>query len=696
MPHWLRNAPIRTKLFVLTSVAAGVALLLSCFSFLASNMTGLYEAKQWQLKTLADVLSENVTAALEFDDQKTAQEILTSLNQQPTIEMACIYGPKGELFASYLPLKDGKKAVSLPSLAQAQKPAEGFFSQLGDNAISLSDPILFDGEHLGTLYLRESLSELKADLISNVLVGVVVLTLSMGAGLILNGKLQKRFTQPIIGLVETMRRVGESGDYSVRVQKETDDEMGTLQECFNAMLNQIQTGQRDLQKAHDEMEACVEQRTGELSRTNQVLASEIKQRKKTEAQLRVAKEEAEAANRAKSEFLANMSHEIRTPMTAILGYVDLLDDPKITRDEMLDHVETVRRNGKHLLAIISDILDLSKIESGKMVIERIDMSLLPFLEDVRSFMTPNAQAKGLELRVTYQGPLPRLIQTDPFRLRQILINIIGNAIKFTQKGEVELLVRMANPLAVSDPRLEFIIRDTGIGMSKQQSAKIFQPFVQANTTSSRQFGGTGLGLAICQYFVNVLGGTIDVESEEYKGSAFRFTIETGPITSQVMCFPENLNRPVPTVKKAHSLSKQRLPYRILLAEDGIDNQRLFSTILKKAGADVTVVENGQRAILSVYQAEEENCPFDLILMDMQMPVCDGYEATRRLRDAGYRLPILALTAHAMVEDREKCLGAGCDDFVTKPIDREKFVQAILKNLLDGRHRMEADAEKAIV
>jgi signal transduction histidine kinase/ActR/RegA family two-component response regulator len=640
----------------------------------------MYDAKSWQIKTLARVLSVNTTATLVFDDPKTANEILSSLSQQPTVDVACLFKDNGELFASYISPKLKKKDSKFPPLNKAIENEQSRFEQIRNNAISTAYTFPYEDNKHGTLYLRENLSVLKADLLDNVLVSIGVLIVSLGAGIALAGRLQKRFTRPIFALVETMRKVSENGDYSTRVTKDSEDELGSLQEGLNLMLKKIEHGQTELQKARNELEHRVEARTSELSNANNSLASEISHRKKTELKLREAKNQAEMASRAKSEFLANMSHEIRTPMTAILGYVDLLADDTISREELLSHVETIRRNGKHLLAIISDILDLSKIESGKMSVERIDMPLIPFLEEIRSLMLPTTEVKGLDLRISTGGLIPRLIQTDPFRLRQILINIIGNAVKFTKKGEIEVRVRMVDTLSVKNPRLEFSIRDTGIGMVQEQVDRIFLPFEQANSSSTRQFGGTGLGLAISRFFVEALGGEIHVKSKELQGSCFEFTIETGPITAGVMHSGEHFERKAPA-KKSIPMAEQKLPFRILIAEDGLDNQRLFSTILSKSGANVTVVENGQLAIVAVYQAEENNQPYDLVLMDMQMPVCDGYEATRRLREAGYRLPIIALTAHAMVEDRDKCISSGCDDFVTKPIQREKLTKTILKHLL---------------
>ena len=388
---------------------------------------------------------------------------------------------------------------------------------------------------------------------------------------------------------------------------------------------------------------------------------------------------AEAATRAKSEFLANMSHEIRTPMTAILGYADILAG-SLQHPEHLEAVNTIRRNGDHLLEIINGILDLSKIEAGKLQLERVTCAPSAILADVVSLMRVRADAKRLALKLEYAGPCPETILTDPTRLRQILINLVGNAIKFTETGEVRIVARLIDHDSPK-PRLACEVVDTGVGMTPQQVDGLFQPFQQADGSTSRNFGGTGLGLAISKRLAKMLGGDISVSSEPDTGSTFTVTIDTGPLSGVTM-----LDRPseaVATPAPTHSNNRLRgsqalLNCRILLAEDGPDNQRLIAFLLKKAGAEVSLAENGQVAYDEALAARARDGPFDVILMDMQMPVMDGYEATRRLREADYLGPIVALTAHAMAEDRQQCLDAGCDDYATKPIDRDRLINMMVR------------------
>jgi PAS domain S-box-containing protein len=389
---------------------------------------------------------------------------------------------------------------------------------------------------------------------------------------------------------------------------------------------------------------------------------------------------AQEANRAKSEFLANMSHEIRTPMTAILGYADLLRDRQQNEEEN-SWIDTIRRNGNYLLEIINDILDLSKIEANQLQVESIRCSPKEIIQEVRKLMQVRAGAKGLPLNLEFDGLLPETIQSDPTRIRQILINLVGNAIKFTDSGSVRIRCRC---LAQRDlPALEIEVIDSGIGMTAEQMARLFDPFTQADSSTTRRYGGTGLGLTISKRLTEILGGEIAVESEYGRGSRFRVTIATGPLDGVLMIKPNEMKSAPGAPKPAKE--RIRLDCHILLAEDGVDNQRLISLLLTRAGARVTVVENGRLALEKALGAVEgessggsNSRPFDIILMDMQMPEMDGYDATRRLRERGYQGPIIALTAHTMADDRQKCLDVGCDDFAPKPIHRKRLMQMIAR------------------
>lgn len=399
----------------------------------------------------------------------------------------------------------------------------------------------------------------------------------------------------------------------------------------------------------------------------------------------------EAATRAKSEFLANMSHEIRTPMTAILGYTDILIEEGRLDPELRQTLVTIKRNGEHLLEIINDILDLSKIEAGKLSVERIACSPARILSEVYELMKVRAEAKKLAFTTSCEGPMPPFISTDPTRLRQILINLIGNALKFTSSGSVRVVMRMADADA-GKPRIRFDVIDTGIGLSEEQTRNLFQAFTQADSSMTRRYGGTGLGLAVSKRLAQILGGDISVSSVPGRGSTFSLTVAADHAGSA----EQEADQAVGTAAKKGPRNANESPqpcairtsrpldgFRILVVEDGADNQRLITHILSRAGARVEIAENGRVAVSMIKASARDDDGsarrggFDLTLMDMQMPEIDGYEATRILRGLGYHRPIIALTAHAMAGDREKCLAAGCDDYVAKPIDRRRLVEKVV-------------------
>ncbi len=470
---------------------------------------------------------------------------------------------------------------------------------------------------------------------STVLGSVITLLLSV----IIAFFVASGITAPVAALVRATRRVAR-GDLSARAGVAASGEIGELAHSFDRMV-------RDVQELTESLEH--------------------------------SRAEAVEANVAKSNFLANMSHEIRTPMTAILGYSDLLLEPDIDDEQRIDCVQTVRRNGEQLLRIINDILDLSKLEAGKFEIESLRVDPRSIARDALDLLAVRASSKGLALECTVRGRVPRTIQTDPTRLSQILINLTGNALKFTEKGGVEVVISFVEDGEVGHYVFEVI--DTGVGMSPEMVARIFEPFTQADETVTRKFGGTGLGLAISTRFSELLGGELQVESELGVGSTFRLRLPTGPVAelewvdgASETARPAAANEPAAEVRKpaARPLDGRR----ILLAEDGRDNQRLISLFLKKAGAEVAIAENGREAIDAVVAASEAESQFDVVLMDMQMPVLDGYAATGALREQGFELPIVAITAHAMSGDREKCIDAGCSAYETKPIKARRLIETV--------------------
>ncbi|MBL0921575.1 MAG: response regulator [Phycisphaerales bacterium] len=420
------------------------------------------------------------------------------------------------------------------------------------------------------------------------------------------------------------------------------------------------------------------QRQAELEASKSEVEEQVRVRT---AELEAARAAAESASGAKTEFLANMSHEIRTPMTAIVGYAELLDEPALSPAERAEHVRTIRRNGEHLIGVINDILDLSKIEAGRLDIASEQCRVCQVVSDVAALMRVRAKGKNVDLKVEYEFPVPESIRTDPLRLRQILVNLVGNAVKFTERGGVRIVVRTL----ADDPsrsRIEIAVHDSGIGICPQDLEVLFRPFTQVDNSRTRRFGGAGLGLAISRRLAHMLGGEIVVESAPGSGSVFTLRLPVGDLAGARMIHdPSEALTPVDDQAGA---ALPTLRGRILLAEDGPDNQRLIAFHLRRAGADVALANNGREALDLAIQAKREGRPFGLVFMDMQMPVMDGYEATRSLRAAGYELPIVALTAHAMADERQRCIEAGCDDYETKPISPFRLLNAAARFLEAAR------------
>lgn len=469
----------------------------------------------------------------------------------------------------------------------------------------------------------------------------------------------------LLGLANVMGRIAVDPSTPERVPDRRRDEIDALAGCFNRMANA-------LRESHATLEQRVTARTAELAQANNALTAEVTERQRAEKDAQRAQEAAEAASRAKSEFLANMSHEIRTPMNGIIGMTELLLDTSVSAEQR-EYLGMVKGSADALLGVINDILDFSKVEAGKLDLECIDFSLRETIADALKLFAVRAQASGIELTGAVDPAVPDRLAGDPLRLRQVVVNLLGNALKFTEQGKIVLSVANA-----SDPanavKLHIRVADTGIGIPPDKQEMVFQPFTQADGSTTRRHGGTGLGLAICARLVRLMGGRIWVESTAGQGSTFHFTA----------CFDRArsaASRPAPPVLPAPGDAPTR-PLQVLLAEDNPVNQQLVVHLLKKHGHRVTVAANGRQAV-----ALWEEDQFDVVLMDVQMPDMDGFEAAAAIRarekHGACRTPIVAMTAHAMAGDRERCLHAGMDDYLAKPI-RSGDLLSVLARLTSER------------
>jgi len=597
--------------------------------FVGRDIISLRKSMVADLSGLARVIAINCKAPLEFMDAETAGEVLSSLSARPHILQAVLFSHNGQIFANY-------SAASVTS-----SDAQDFYNHLKSantllteeshnfrkNYIDLTVPIGEPGKLLGAIVLKSDKDEFHAILVwlLYAVCGIFVATLLLA--FFFSFILNKVISRPILALAETMEHVRREENYAIRADKTSGDELGVLVDGVNSMLSGIE--QRD-------------------------------------EQLLVAKKVAENANLAKSQFLAQMSHEIRTPMNGVLGIASLLMHTSLN-EKQSKFVRTIHNSGESLLNLINDILDFSKIEAGKLELELLPFNLRDMTEETVELLSEHALEKKVNLACFVDSDVPAHVTGDPGRLRQILMNLLGNALKFTSHGEVLLFV-FVEQSHNKDVYLRFEIRDSGIGIKKEKQEDIFAAFSQADEYTTRKFGGTGLGLAICRRLVDLMGGEIGVESAEGKGATFWFTTVFTIGSSSEIAINEQ-----PEIATA-----QHFDVSILVVEDNLTNQIVAEGTLEKMGCKVDLANNGVEAI-----AATEKKKYELIFMDCQMPVMDGYKATENIRkiekeNGTERVPIIALTAHAMKGDRERCFAVGMDDYIAKPFREPQLAKILSK------------------
>lgn len=646
----LPNRSIKFKLMFITVFSSSIALLAFSAILFFYEITFVEKNLINDLQTQADIITENSLASLAFMDEATTKKTLSALRYNSDILYAGLYDKSQNLLASYQKNSD-KTPVTLSAGELHNGPQ---FTKDG-HVVQIIRPVRLDNELLGYLLLRGSFESLYNKLYSFALTVLLAFNIALLVALSMSLQLQRIISKPIIRVAKFINRVTESKIYTEPARKETNDELGILVDAFNRMLKQLDIS---LQQ-RDEAEQALAHHLAHLQET-------VNEQTKD---LQLVAATADAANRAKSNFLANMSHEIRTPMNAIIGMTHLALQSDLTAKQR-GYLDKINTSAKWLLGILNDILDFSKLEAGKLKLEHAEFRLETVLQYLADVTSPLLEGKPLTLSFELEPDVPSALIGDSLRLGQVLLNLLSNAIKFTEQGAVTIKAQL---LAVDEKLayLRFSVIDSGIGLSEEQQDHLFEAFNQADNSTTRKYGGTGLGLAISKDLAAAMGGTIGIESRLGLGSTFCFTVPLGvqPLTA--------LNPPPPslqtvTPEKSPELSNVRL----LLVEDNIPIQEMTLEILNYHGiVRVDVASNGAEAIAMVGKHD-----YSAVLMDCQMPVMDGFEATRIIRaDPRFAdLPIIAMTANAMNEDRERCLAGGMNDHIGKPIEWDLFFQMLLR------------------
>lgn len=619
---------IRQKIVLITVTISMLVVTLTLIGYTAYLALTFRRSTIASAASIASITAYSAHTPLTFGDETGAHQALSALEAEPRVAGAIVYDTQGEYFASYR-----RQGVSTSIFRDV--PVGEDLAFLGP-WFYYSLPISNGNEPLGSLTLVMSLNMLYENILFGVLVALGMLPLGALLAFFATSRLQRVITGPIANLLDVSLSVRDKGDYSLRAQKTSDDELGQLIDRFNLMLERVKTSTEELEKA-------------------KLLAEE--------------------ANAAKGEFLANMSHEIRTPLNGIISLCQLLQYSDLSTQQRAD-VDAIIGSANSLRGIITDVLDLSKIEAGKLQIEHISFNLRETVDKVVRQMEPQFIYKGIEFHYEYDPAVPHVVQGDPLRLEQILRNMLSNAYKFTaQHGAVILVVRPLS-LGPSEITLRYMIIDSGVGIAKDKLEKIFLAFTQADASTTRKFGGTGLGLTICSRLVSMMNGSINVRSIKNIGTTFLIDI------------PYNIESLQPTARDGSSSKLPRIstaPKSILVVEDNELNRSTLMRILTGWGHSVSLAVNGQEAL-----ELSDSHKFDIILMDLQMPQMGGIEATQHIRRSESEnngIPIIAITADALSGTKQACLEAGMSEYLTKPIDYDQLFSLIEQLIKPGDARL---------
>ncbi len=668
---FLRKAStVQQKMTGIILLVSLCVLMLTSAQFVYIELKRIDDFAQGDLSSLARVIASNAALPMAINDRTSMQEILLALEERKDLASAYLLTPHGQSIFRYPNYQvststvDAKKYIEMLEIearqisAGRQLAAETIWEE--DGRMSSFMPVVYADKLVGYSFLSLDMAGQRQEKLSLALSWLISLGIAVFVTYLLSARLQRHISVPIEKLASQMRQISTEKRLVGPLPHESEDEFGVLFAGFEKMIKSLQERDRKLEQHSKDLELEVQARTRDLA---------------------AAKEKAEQATFAKSRFLANMSHEIRTPMIGILGMAELLRKrPLESRDKQM--VETLYSSGEALLAILNDILDFSRIEAGHLRLVAVPVDLKQLTAEVLNMMAVNTHGKATELKLNLPDVMPVVIG-DPGRVRQILLNLVGNAIKFTDSGAVSVSLRATVDDAENLCHCIFDIQDTGVGIAPELQARIFDSFDQGDSSTTRKYGGTGLGLAIVKDLVKVMGGTLSLVSKPGEGSTFSVSLPMTVSDESVQArYPSEerveSEKPAEEGREQPPASTMGAGMRILLVEDNPATQKLISILLEQMGFDLKVVDNGRAAVEFL---DEE--VVDLVLMDCQMPQMDGFEATIHLRAKGIETPVVALTAYARAEDEEQCLAAGMNDYLSKPF-RQREMQAMLQKWLPSK------------